>query len=195
MDSSVTTWIGLLKTGQEEAAQRLWERFFPQLLRLASAKLRGLPRREADEEDVALSAFHSFYRAVADDRLPQLSNRDDLWRTLVLITAGKAVDMRRYQQAQKRGGPEAGAGGDLALLEEVVGHEPDPAFATLIAEECQALLARLEDDELREMALLRLEGYTTEEIAERLRCSVRTVKRRLALIRRAWEAAAGESGR
>src|SRR5262249_23569689 len=109
MDSSVTTWIGLLKTGQEEAAQRLWERFFPQLLRLASAKLRRRPGREADEEDVALSAFHSFYRAVADDRLPQLSNRDDLWRTLVLITAGKAVELRRYGQAQKRGGPGAAA--------------------------------------------------------------------------------------
>jgi hypothetical protein len=27
-DSSVTTWIGLLRAGEEEAAQRLWERKF-----------------------------------------------------------------------------------------------------------------------------------------------------------------------
>jgi DNA-directed RNA polymerase specialized sigma24 family protein len=75
----------------------------------------------------------------------------------------------------------------------VIGSEPDPAFAALLAEECQRLLERLDSDELREMALLKLEGYTAEEIAERLDCSLRTVHRRLALIRRTWEELSGGS--
>src|SRR5262245_48701755 len=181
MASSVTTWIGLLKTGQDEAAQRLWERFFPRLLEVARAKLRGLPRRATDEEDVALSAFHTLCRAATLGRVPQLNNREDLWRTLVLITSGKAVDQKRHQLAQKRGGVPPGAAdadSELAVLEEVVGKEPDPAFAALVAEQCELLLRRLDDDEMRQIALLKLEGYTTEEIAERLQCSPRTVKRR-----------------
>jgi DNA-directed RNA polymerase specialized sigma24 family protein len=196
VDPSITSWIGLLKTGQASAAQKLWEHFFPRLVELARDKLRGLSRRERDEEDVALSAFHAFCRAATDGRIPQLSNREDLWRALVLITSGKAVDQRRHQLAQKRAGSAQAAGtpaqDELALLEEVIGSEPDPAFAALVAEQCQLLLNRLEDDELRQIALLKLEGYTNEETAERQRCSVRTVKRRLALIRRTWEAVGEE---
>ena len=41
----------------------------------------------------------------------------------------------------------------------------------MVAEETRRLLARLEDDQLRQIALDRMEGYTTEEIAERLGCA------------------------
>ena len=195
---SVTTWISLLRAGEAVAAQRLWERYFPRLITLARARLEGVPRQVADEEDVALSAFHTFFRAVADKQIPQLNNRDDLWRTLVLITAGKAVDERRRRQSQKRGGiPGPGdnmqAKANWQLLEEVVGSEPDPAFAAQLADEFQMLLARLGDDRLREIALLKLEGFTNEEIAERLNSSPRSVSRRLTVIRRTWEAVAETS--
>src|SRR5262245_43324907 len=59
---SVTHWLGLLRAGDHAAAQPLWERYFSRLVGLARAKLQGLPRRAADEEDVALSAFDSFSR-------------------------------------------------------------------------------------------------------------------------------------
>jgi RNA polymerase sigma factor (sigma-70 family) len=189
MDSggSVTTWIGLLQAGEDQAAQRLWERYFPRLIELARARLQGVSRQVSDEEDVALSAFHCFFQAVARKQIPQLSNRDDLWRTLVLITAGKAVDERRRQQSQKRGGSRCTDGRpDGQALEEIIGCEPDPAFAAQIADEFQVLLARLADDRLREIALLKLEGYTNEEIAQRLNCNPRSVTRRLTVIRRVW---------
>ena len=189
---TVTTWIGLLQAGETAAAQRLWERYFPRLLQVARAKLKGLAKQVSDEEDVALSAFHTFVQAVAHDRIPQLSSRDDLWRALVLITAGKAVDERRRQQSQKRGG--AGLGNERPRsraswkeLEAVVGTEPDPAFAAQIADEFRMLLARLADDRLREVALLKLEGYTNDEMATKLGCSPRSVTHRLLLIRRTWE--------
>jgi RNA polymerase sigma factor (sigma-70 family) len=195
MDSSgsVTTWIGMLELGDREAAQALWERYFPRLIELARAKLRGAPLRAADEEDVALSALHTFFAAATRGQIPQLENRDDLWRTLVLITAGKAIDQRRRDQALKRGGhreerPPAGSA-DMLALEDVVGAEPDPAFAAQLADEFQTLLGRLWDDRLREIALLKLEGHTNEEIASRLACSLRSVSRRLTLIRRTWETA------
>jgi RNA polymerase sigma factor (sigma-70 family) len=187
---SVTTWIGLLRGGNHEAAQRLWERYFGRLVTFARGKLHGVPRRAADEEDVALSAFHSFCQAA--ERFPQLNNRDDLWQVLVMLTARKAYQERREQQALKRGGsidadgPRA-AGTAAVELDEIVGAEPTPEFAASIAEQFEALLAKLPEPELRQIARLRLEEYTTEEIAEQLGIAERTVRRKLTLIRSYWE--------
>jgi hypothetical protein len=75
---SVTHWIGLLKAGDQQAAQPLWERYFQQLVALARQRLRNMPRRATDEEDVALSAFDSFCRDACRGRFPQLGDRDDL---------------------------------------------------------------------------------------------------------------------
>ena len=194
-DGSVTHWLGALKGGDAAAAQRLWERYFDRLVRLARAKLGAMPRGAADEEDVALSAFHSFCQGAARGRFPRLDDRDNLWRLLVTITARKALDQVRRQARQKRGGGRvlvgsAQAGGeddtDGAGLDQVVGQEPTPQFAAMVADECRRLLAALGDETLRRVALLRMEGCSDEEIAARVDCSLRTVSRKLALIRKAW---------
>ena len=75
---------------------------------------------------------------------------------------------------------------DDALLEAVIGNEPDPAFAACVAEECRHLLALLPDDELRQVAVLKLEGYTNDEIAARVDRSLATVERWLNLVRKHW---------
>src|SRR3954469_7065224 len=103
---SVTHWISLLKAGEHAAVQPLWERYFPRLVALARARLRGAPRRVADEEDVALSAFDSFCRHAEQGRFPQLLDRDDLWQVLVMLAARKAVELIRHECRLKRGGGE-----------------------------------------------------------------------------------------
>jgi DNA-directed RNA polymerase specialized sigma24 family protein len=185
-NGTVTFWIGQLKAGDEQAAQKLWEGYFGRLVSLARAKLRGAQRRVADEEDVALSAFDSFCRGAERNRFPKLEDRDDLWQLLVMITARKAIDLRQYENRQRRGGAVATVelGRDEAnLIEQIVGREPTPEFAMQIAEETERLLAGLDDVDLRQIALWKMEGYTNEEIAERLDVATRTIERRLRLIR------------
>jgi RNA polymerase sigma factor (sigma-70 family) len=185
---SVTTWIGLLRGGDHEAAERLWERYFQRLVTFARGKLHGVSRRAADEEDVAISAFHSFCKAA--ERFPRLNNRDDLWQILVMLTARKAYAERRQQQALKRGAdadePRTPVA-EAVELDQIIGDEPTPEFAASVAEQFEALLARLPDAELRQIARLRLEEYTVEEIAARLGVADRTVRRKLLLIRSYWE--------
>jgi RNA polymerase sigma factor (sigma-70 family) len=190
---SVTTWVEQLRGGNRAAAQDLWERYFTRLVGLARQKLQGLPRRAADEEDVALSAFDSFCRGVERNCFPSLDDRDDLWALLVVITARKAIDLRDRENRQKRGGGKvAGESALDALLgsedggagiSQVVGAEPTPELAAQLAEEFQRLLARLAGDDLRAVAVWKLEGYTNAEIAARLGCAEVTVERRLRLIR------------
>lgn len=202
---SVSQWLGDLKAGDLAAAQPLWERYFARLVGLARSRLRAGRRAAAhDEEDAALSAFHSFCEGAANGRFPQLADRDDLWKLLVVITARKAGAHTEHETRQKRGGGRVISAADLPggeygrssdsaddLFARVVSKEPSPEFAAMAAEECRRLLAKLDDDDLRKVALDRMEGYTNDEIAERLGCARRTVARRLDLIRLAWEAEGG----
>jgi RNA polymerase sigma factor (sigma-70 family) len=186
---SVTRWFDQLQTGNPGAAQMLWERYFAQLVSVARQKLRDAPRRAADEEDVALNAFASFCRRAEEGRFPQLSDRDGLWRLLVVITVRKALQLRRSEGQQKRGGLAAGLAGEAAelALEQLIDSEPTPAFAAEVAENYRRLLALLEDPELQTVARYRMEGCTSKEIATALDCTQRTVERRLHLIRDIWE--------
>ena len=195
-DGSVTRWIGDLKAGGDSAAQQLWQRYFHRLVHLARARLRAARRAGAiaDEEDAALSAFDSFCRGAAHGRFPQLDNREDLWRLLVVITVRKVLGQVGRQVAQKRGGgrllgESALIGGDAAEgggLDRLAGDEPSPELAAMVVDEYRRLRDGLKSEALRQVLDLRLEGYTREEIAQRLGCAERTVKRKLDLIREAW---------
>jgi len=182
-DGSVTRCIADLKAGEATAAERLWQGYFQRLVGLARTKLGPRARPLADEEDVALSAFKSLCLGAARGRFPELRDRDNLWPLLVVLTAHKATDLIKYEQRQKRGG---GQQLDDADLEAVLSREPTPEFSAMVAENCVRLLDRLQPA-LRQIAQLRLDGYTNVEIAQRLRCALRSVERRLELIRRIWK--------
>ena len=190
---SVTHWLDQLQAGNRTAAQELWTSYFQRLVALARARLRGVPRRAADEEDVALSAFDSFCRGAERGRFPDLRDRNNLWRLLVVITSRKALDLAQHEGRKKRGGvlDEAALAGlndsAAAGLDLEDGREPTPEFAAEVAEECQRLLDRLGDGELRSVALWKMEGYSIDEIAVKLGCAPRTVDRKLWVIRTLWE--------
>jgi DNA-directed RNA polymerase specialized sigma24 family protein len=194
-EGSVTRWIGDLKSGGDSAAQHLWERYFDRLVHLARKKVRDGRGRAAveDEEDAALSAFDSFCRGATRGRFPKLTDRDDLWRLLVVITVRKALDQAQRQAAAKRGGGRAPVGSarqDAALegltLDHLASDEPTPEFAAMVAEEYRVLRNDLGDESLRQVLDLRLEGHSREEIAARLGCAVRSVTRKLDVIRKTW---------
>jgi DNA-directed RNA polymerase specialized sigma24 family protein len=194
---SVSQWLDRLREGDPAAAQRLWERYYLRLVGLARKKLEGVARRSADEEDVALSAFDSFCRGAGDGRFPQLHDRDNLWRLLVTITARKAYQLALHEGRQKRGGnavldEAALAGpGDTSVepggLEQLLDSDPTPQFAAQVTEEYHRLLSCLPDAELRCVAQWKLEGYTNEEIGGKLGCALRSVERKLKVIRSLWD--------
>lgn len=184
---SVTCWIVQLRAGDRAAADPLWHRYFERLVALARARLLRAPRRAADEEDVALSAFHSFCRAAQRGRFPKLDDREDLWRLLVALTTRKAAHLLRDGSRLKRGGGQSDRNGEAVDLDSLATSEPSPDFLAEMAEECRRLLDRLGEDTLRSVVLWKMEGYTNEEIAVKLACVPRTVERKLRLIRDIWE--------
>jgi DNA-directed RNA polymerase specialized sigma24 family protein len=189
-EDSVTHWFHLLRQGDHHAAQPLWDRYFSRLEALARKMLQGCNRAVVDAEDIALSAFDSMARGLQRGRFPQLHDRDNLWKVLVVITARKVSHLRRDQHCQKRGGGPAAVGRvtvDPVELEQVMGEEPTPEFAVQAAEQYHRLLACLPHKDLQQIAVWKMEGYTNEEIAERSGCAPRTIDRKLQLIRHLWE--------
>ncbi len=187
-DGSVTRLIGMLKEGDRDAAQRLWEEYFGRLVGLARSRLKSVSRRVADEEDVALSAFESFYRRAEHGQFPKLQDRDDLWQLLFVLTVRKAINLVHYQGRKSRGGGRVRSLADLEGLgaDEILGSQPSPELAAQMTEECQRLLDRLGDETLRSVALWKMEGYTNAEIAAKLGCVEHTVERKLQAIRTVW---------
>ncbi len=191
---SVTQWIDDLKHGEDDATRKLWDRYFDQLVDLARRRLGGADRRGSDEEDLALSVFYALSSGAAAGRFEKLETREDLWSLLVAITSKKAVSRIRRQAAQKRGGGQVRGNSIFGTADEaretgfnnIIGTEPTPEFIALIDEEHHRLLGMLRDNVQRDIVRDRLAGFSHEEIAKRVGISLRSVERKLRVVRDIW---------
>lgn len=191
--SSVSEWIVLGQQGQPRAIEKLWQRYYEQLVTLARQKLEGARRRMADEEDVAAVALARLCQGLEQGRFPRLADRQGLWRLLMRITAQTALDLKKHEARQRRravGESALGANKDYegeAALAAVIGNAPRPEFAAVFVEQTRRLLECLDDDELRSVVMDRLAGYSNQEIAERMGCSLSKVERCRKLIRKIYQ--------
>lgn len=188
--TEITAWLRKLEAGHDLAAQRLWDVFFERLVRIAQERMRTNDRRVADAEDVALSAFASFCRGVENQRFPELTDRQGLWRLLVSITIHKLLHLQRDQNRLKRGGnfraiePSADSDTERSAVDELISREPTPEFAAQVAEQYDLWMRALNSEELTRLAEWKLEGFTNDEIATKSGRTTRTVERKLNLIRK-----------
>jgi len=194
---SITEKIRELKAGDSDAAEEIVNRYLVPLVQQARRMLVGSPKRVADEEDVVLMAFNDFLEGVEDRRFAKLEDREDLRQILMMLTKRKAIAQRRQELAQKRGGGEVrgesvfaasdGAGSQKGGLAQWARDELTPVQAVEFTEKMRRAFESLDDDDLSEILLSKLAGYTNKEIAEKLGISLSGVERKLRLIRRKWE--------
>jgi DNA-directed RNA polymerase specialized sigma24 family protein len=184
-DGSITRLISGMKSGDDEAARRIWDRYSPRLAALAKERLPLWLHCLVSGDDVANSALCSVIMGLRDGRFPDLHDRNDLWGILACITVRKAINEAKRANRQKR----RSSGECVPIDENIVDPGPSPDLARTAAEHFERLIDCLhKKDELLEMiALWKFEGYTSEEIARRLGCSSRRVARKLELIRMTWE--------
>jgi DNA-directed RNA polymerase specialized sigma24 family protein len=194
-DEPVTCWLRQLEAGDEDAARLLWQRYYRELVELARARFGTTPRRVSDEEDVALSVLRCLYEGAARGQFAELVNRGELWQLLAAITGRKVIDQQRHLNQQKRGGGRVR--GDSVMhgndddrssvgFDQFGGDAATPEVLAIAAEEFQRLMLLLDDDRLRQIAQCKLEGYTNEEIGQRLGLACRSIERKLQRIRQIW---------
>jgi RNA polymerase sigma factor (sigma-70 family) len=195
--SDVTGIIQRVRTGDEAAAQELWNRYSEQIVEVARRSLKDSSRRVQDEEDVAVIAFKSLLAGMTAGRFPELDHRDQLWRLLVVITTRKAAAVIEKDHRQKRGGGDVrgdsavmsreNEGSVLGGFDQLESEKVQPDIATVMADQTQQLLASLPDETAQRIAALKIEGFTHQEIADKLDINTRTVERRLKQIRELWQ--------
>ncbi|MEM7313935.1 MAG: ECF-type sigma factor [Planctomycetota bacterium] len=182
---SVTRWISGLKLGDERAISLLWEYLNRRMVNLARTKVSPTVRATYDEEDVALSAFDALCTAMRDGRYVEVVDRDQLWRLLAVFVLNKARDRNIHENRFRRGGGVKKFDVDEFIGSiQCEGYSPEEELA--MREDCEALLKSLRKPEVQAVALLKLEGFTNEEIGQQLGCTRRAVQRRLAIIRDLW---------
>jgi RNA polymerase sigma factor (sigma-70 family) len=195
-EGSVSRWLDQMRQGNADATQALWERYFKSLIAHARQQLQGSSCGITDEEDAALSAFHSLYQALREGRYPELSDRVSFLRLLRSITENKVADQRRYDGAEKRGEGKVKRESEFAnedwssdggFLDQAAKTLTTPDVLAGMSETYCKQLERLADPVLQEIVHAKVQGYTNVEIAAQLNCSERTIERRLELIRKKWD--------
>jgi DNA-directed RNA polymerase specialized sigma24 family protein len=191
-EGSVTNLISHIKNGDADAARKLWELFSTRLLHLARRQLQDEVYPIGDEEDIVVSALGSFCCGAERGKFAWLDNRRRLWGVLSRITRRKILDMQINERRRPDRIPSSPVtqGGNTEETNHFADPLLDPKFApdvqALTEEAAEKLLDALGDMQLRSIALWRLEGDNNHDIAQRLGCTVRTVNRKIELIRRLW---------
>jgi len=186
---SVSRLIHQFRDGSQYALTLLWHKYQPRLLKLARKFLMGAPMRAVDEEDAVLSAFDSFVRRMENGGYSDLRDREQLWKSLVLLTRNKASFQKRTELRKRCVSNQFSIDKDGEFFDvfcDLVSSEASPHSTVELLDLLNSLLGRLKDRELKRIAVAKLNGYSNSEIAVKLKRSVPTIERRLRLIRAIW---------
>lgn len=193
---SITRYLRRFLTGDTEAYERIFGRCFEQLTYWLKDKLRDTPTRVEDEQDVAQETMVFFAEAVQRGRFTGLKDRSELWALLLAIGTRKSLELRRRTTAAKRGGgrvrgDSAFASADatspqVAGWDDLPGTDPPPEDRVELADLLEHLLEQMTESDLREIALRRMAEQPVQQIAEEMQIALRSVERKLRLIRERW---------
>ncbi len=165
-----------VRGGDDAAETVLFRQYVRRLIALASRQFDQYLRERADIENVVLSACKSFFLRHRRGEF-HADDWDELWSVLAMITLRKCADRLKYLRATRRdagrdvGWPDT-SDDFLGLLDQAPAPEDEAIFADLIEQLRRAMSP--DDRPIIEHLLI---GYTAVEIAERLDCSERTVRR------------------
>ena len=191
---SITNAIRRLEDDScSKAAEKLWTEFFERLCQFASTKIYQRHKRLISAEEIASDAFLNLMEGIKKRKFDNLNGRNQLWALLVALAARSASAQRRHHDRKKRGNGKVRGDSVFEELEAngfdyLAGAEGDQDLSHIDVV-LKELLERLPDERYNTIALLRLEGYSNNEIATELDCSERTVERKLQAIRMIWERA------
>lgn len=184
------TWLHELRSGDASAIQKLWDTFSERLVKLAEKNVRSISRPTTDQDDVTSSVFKSIWKGAKAGRFRDVKSSEEVWWILAAMARRKCIDHARREQALKRGGTAPVFSlNDIGpnWIETIVSREPDQKLVISMEDEYTHLMQLIDDDVVRRVVTLRIEGLTVKEIAAELDLSVPTVERKIRYAREIWK--------
>ena len=177
-----------LRSGDNDACTAFWNQYGPLLESVAERQLSDRVKRRVGSDDVVQSACRTFLRRVSEGQF-DLPDAEALWRLICSITLTKARRVARDQMRQKRGMDreqpiDVGDDGQ-SPAGNLDGGFATPLDVAQVADQMQAILSGLGKQEARILDL-KLQQHTNDDIAEKLNCSERTVRRVLKRLQERW---------
>lgn len=171
------------RAGDEAAARELVDRYAGQLVELARRRISQRLASRVDPEDVVQSVFRTFFGRVKAGQF-EFHERDDLCKLLVRITVHKTLRQVHFHQAAKRDPRHETGQNDEGQerIMEILARDPTPEEAVAFVDQLEHFLDRLQPQE-RQVLELRLQGYSSDEIARELGTYDRQVRRVVERIR------------
>jgi DNA-directed RNA polymerase specialized sigma24 family protein len=207
LDDSFARIAAGLEGGRHSAQIALFSRYYEPLRVLAERYLHRQLRGVVGGDDAVNSALATFFERAGTGTL-ELTDWNSLWGLLHKIVRRKCTSLNRRFLARKRGGNGTSGGtctvtwpADFPPLESSRDHEssqgglttesgewdavedgPTPAEAAMLQDTVDLWFSRL-GRRKSSIVLLLMYGYTEKEVADKLVCSERTVRRVRALAR------------
>lgn len=169
--------LSAYKAGSETAARELFDKYCERLMRLARRRIGQRMTSRVDPEDILQSVFRSFFVRAKNDEF-SFHAEDDMLKLLVRITVNKTLRQVAFHRAAKRNPnqetAQASDGEDLLLL--VAAADPTPDVEVALLDELEKFMGQLPAFD-REVLGLKVQGFTTVEIAEKLGSYDRKIRR------------------
>jgi RNA polymerase sigma-70 factor (ECF subfamily) len=175
------------RRGDREALTRLAEQYEPKVRLVARVLLGPALRPYLDSLDLVQSVHKSLLLGLRADRF-DLSSPERLLALALTVVRRKVARHWRRLRRQQRLESGRGPGGDLAaLLASLSSPQADPTRAAQFNDQLRQLCANLDETE-RRLLELRLEDYSTAEIAGQLGLNPVALRVRLTRLRQRLQA-------
>lgn len=178
-DPSWKEWIQDLVAGKDQTVTEFWQLYGSRLQAVASKNLALNLRRRAEPDDIVQSVCRTFFRRAKDGQF-QFDDSEQLWRLLYAITLTKTRQYARFHSRKKRGVNQErninqqAEDGKPAF--DFVADDPTPEETVQLSDMLEQLFSML-DEEQQQIVEMKLEQFTNDEIAGKMGCSERTVRR------------------
>jgi RNA polymerase sigma-70 factor (ECF subfamily) len=171
------------RAGDQEAARKLFDGYVDRLVVLARKRISQRLASRVDPEDVVQSVFRTFFGRLKAGQF-RIDDQDDLCKLLVRITVHKTLQQIAFHKAAKRDpSMETSQSSDANdRIMDLLDREPGPEEAVAFLEHFDQFLNRLRPEE-RQIIDMRMQGYSNQEIAEKLGIYDRKIRRVIERVR------------
>lgn len=165
-----------LRSGDESAASEVYDRYAKRVFGLVHQQMADRLRAQVQPEDIVQSVFKSVFRGINTGNYDAPAG-GTLWQLMAIVAVHKVRRNARRRTALRR---DARRTQSLDAMEKF--DTPDDFTPEEFESAVREAIEDLKDTE-QDVVLLRVQGYSVEEIAAKLERSRRSIERALQNIR------------